>query len=331
MAEANALIDKLKPKTPNNFPAMLEQFRSEIARALPKHLNPDRMARIALTAFRRTPKLAECDPRSVFAAVIQASQLGLEPDTLGRAYLIPYKVNKKLPSGKWESHMECQFIPGWKGLVELMNRSGQGTAWTGAVYEGDEFDFSLGDSPRVRHIPSGEYTDNKLRHVYAVGRPKGCEWPIIEVWTLDRVRVHRDRYNKVGEKHYSFENMEMYARKVVLLQVLKYMPLSPDLIATMEMSHAADAGNQGLTIEGALDGSWVPPAEEENAAAGQTLPDKIKAAAGKPPPPEEPDHTPTGVPPGDIGADESNAGPQEAAPPPSTRQRVKAPAGMILE
>src|SRR3989304_2471431 len=106
-------------KTPKDFPAMLKAFLPEIQRALPKHLDGDRMSRIALTAFRRTPKLAECDPRSVFAAVIQASQLGLEPDTLGRAYLVTYKVNKKLPSGKWEAHYECQFIPGWKGLVDL--------------------------------------------------------------------------------------------------------------------------------------------------------------------------------------------------------------------
>ena len=59
---------------PKNFPAMLEQFKGEIARALPKHINPDRMARIALTAFRMTPKLGECDPRSVFAAVIQLAR-----------------------------------------------------------------------------------------------------------------------------------------------------------------------------------------------------------------------------------------------------------------
>ena len=44
---------------PKGFPAMLEQFKGEIARALPKHINPDRMARIALTAFRMTPKLGE--------------------------------------------------------------------------------------------------------------------------------------------------------------------------------------------------------------------------------------------------------------------------------
>jgi len=230
---------------PANFPAMLESFKGEIARALPRHLNPDRMARIALTAFRRTPKLGECDPKSVFAAVIQASQLGLEPDTLGRSYLIPY--------GR-----ECQFVPGWKGLVDLVNRAGNATVWTGAVFQGDEFDYALGDRPFVQHRPSGEDDPELLTHVYAVGRVKNAKWPVIEVWPISRVKRHRDRYNKVGKRHYSFENLEMYARKVVLLQIIKYMPASADMAAAIALNDAAEVGSQNLSVKDAIDGTWTP-------------------------------------------------------------------------
>lgn len=233
------------------FPGMLKQFKNEIAAALPKHLNPDRMARIALTAFRRTPKLGDCDPRSVFAAVIQASQLGLEPDTLGRSYLIPY--------GK-----ECQFVPGWKGLVDLTNRAGNASTWTGAVFEGDEFDYALGDRPFVSHKPGEESDADKLTHVYAVGRVKGGEWPIIEVWTVGKVKKHRDRYNKVGKRHYSYENFEMYARKVVLLQVLKYMPASSEMAAAIGLNDAAEMGKQGLTVKDAIEGTWAPVPDSED-------------------------------------------------------------------
>ena len=96
---------------PKNFPAMLDQFKGEIARALPKHINPDRMARIALTAFRMTPKLGECDPRSVFAAVIQSSQMGLEVGLMGEAHLVPFGN-------------QCQLIPGYTGLMKLARQSG---------------------------------------------------------------------------------------------------------------------------------------------------------------------------------------------------------------
>lgn len=252
-----------------NFPAMLEQFKSEIARALPRHLNPDRMSRIALTAFRRTPKLSDCDPRSVFAAVIQASQLGLEPDTLGRSYLIPYEKKKKI-NGEWKVvEIECQFVPGWKGLVDLTNRSGNATTWTGAVFQGDEFDYALGDRPFVSHKPGIEFDEEHLTHVYAVGRVKGAEWPVIEVWPIGRVKKHRDRYNKVGNRHYSFENFEMYARKVVLLQVLKYMPASAEMAAAIALNDAAEVGNQNLTIKDAIEGTWAPVSEEE-ASRGNT-------------------------------------------------------------
>ena len=244
-----------------NFPAMLEQFKNEIARALPRHLNPDRMSRIALTAFRRTPKLGDCDPRSVFAAVIQASQLGLEPDTLGRSYLIPY--------GK-----ECQFVPGWKGLVDLTNRSGNATTWTGAVFDGDEFDYALGDRPFVTHKPGEEFDVDHLTHVYAVGRVKSADWPVIEVWPIGRVKKHLARYNKVGKRHYAFENMEMYARKVVLLQVLKYMPASAEMAAAIALNDAAEVGNQGLTVKDAIDGTWAPVPESPEAETenGSELP-----------------------------------------------------------
>jgi recombination protein RecT len=50
----------------------------------------------------------------------------------------------------------------------------------------------------------------------------------------------------VGEKHYALKdnmlNFEMYARKVPLLQVLKYMPQSIELTAAMEASRAAEEG-----------------------------------------------------------------------------------------
>ena len=239
-----------------DFPKMLDKFKGEVARALPKHLNADRIARIALTTFRRNPKLGECDPRSVFAAVIQASQLGLEPDMLGRSYIIPY--------GK-----EAQFIPGWRGLVDLTNRAGNATTWTGAVFQGDEFDYALGDRPFVTHKPGDEFDPEMLTHVYAIGRVKNAEWPVIEVWSIGRVKKHRDRYNKVGKRHYSFDNFEMYARKVVLLQVLKYMPASAEMSAAVALNDAAEVGRQGLTVTDAIEGTWAPVDETVNTETGE--------------------------------------------------------------
>lgn len=246
------------------FPGMLKAFQPEIERALPEHLSGDRMARIALTAFRRNPKLGQCDPRSVFAAVIQASQLGLEPDMQGRAFLIPY--------GK-----ECQFIPGWKGLLDLLHRSGQGTAWTGCVYDGDIVDYIQGDTPRLSVRSGGEYRAEKITSAYAIGAPKKSEYKIIELWPAARIVEHRDRYNKVGDRHYSFKHWEMYARKVVLLQVLKYMPSTPELTKAIALNDAAEVGNQHLTIKDAIEGTWAPVIDDNVAAEEATQETQTKA------------------------------------------------------
>ncbi len=241
---------------PTDFPSMLTAWLPEIKRALPKHLNGDRMARIALTAFRRTPKLADCDPRSVFAAVIQASQLGLEPDTLGRSYLIPYKRNFK-EKGQWKSAMECSFVPGWKGLVDLMNRSGQGTVYTGVIFKDQEYTFTDGSKRELLvHNETSLVDPADITHAFAVGYIKGGMFPVIELWRMAKVLRHRDRYNKVGEEHYSFKQPEMYARKVVLLQVLKYMPCSPELVTAMALNDDAEIGKQHIDLKDAIEGSW---------------------------------------------------------------------------
>ncbi len=155
-----------KPRTINE---VIEAYRPRIAAALPKHIQVERMIRISVNAAKANPKIYSCDPQSIVAAVMLAAQLGLEPGVMGQAYLIPYKN-------------QCTFVPGWQGLLELVNRAGKGTAWTGAVYEGDKIDWCLGDSPYLRHQPCGE--EDTLIGTYAIGRTPVSQFPIIEYWPI---------------------------------------------------------------------------------------------------------------------------------------------------
>lgn len=218
----------------------LNTGKGAVALALPKHLNPDRMLRLAVTAFSTTPKLRECTAQSILASIVVAAQIGLEPGVAGQGYLIPYYDSKNRVN-------ICTFVPGWQGLVGLLNNSGRATAWTGAVFEGDEFAYELGSTPRLFHKPGDKAGDpEKMTHVYSCGKVNGSEMPVVECWGIGRVWAHRDRYNKVGERHYSFKHPEMYARKVVLLQVLKYMPRSIELNNAIV---AADASAMGRTTK----------------------------------------------------------------------------------
>lgn len=126
-----------KPKT---LAKLLDSpnIKAQIANALPKHITADRLARVAITELNRVPALKNCDPLSFMGAIMQCAQLGLEPSIgLGQAYLLPFKNKNK-------GTTECQFIIGYRGMIDLARRSGQMISLSAcAVYEADEFDMSL--------------------------------------------------------------------------------------------------------------------------------------------------------------------------------------------
>ena len=71
---------------------LIKAMEPEIKRALPKVITVERFIRMALSALNNSPKLQECTKMSFLSALLNAAQLGLEPNTpLGQAYLIPYK------------------------------------------------------------------------------------------------------------------------------------------------------------------------------------------------------------------------------------------------
>ncbi len=276
-----------KPKDLLNY---LEKSKNAIAMALPKHLNPDRMMRLALTAFSTTPALRNCTPHSILSSIVVASQVGLEPGIAGQGYLIPYKNT-------------CTFVPGWQGLVGLLNNTGRATAWTGSVFEGDNFKCQYGSDPKLIHEPGQNYGDpDKLTHVYACGKVNGSEMPIIECWPMARIWKHRDRFNKVGKRHYSFEHPEMYARKVVLLQVLKYLPRSIELNNAIVAADAAESGrfvkvdDGGIVVDVDASTSEAPdqaaapidPFEGQNQQQEEQSAPKLRKAAPATPPSADP-------------------------------------------
>jgi recombination protein RecT len=240
---------------------LLTKYRRDMANALPKHIPVDRLTRLVLTEFSRNPALWDADINSLLGAVLQAAQMGLEIGILGQGFLVPFydrKSGKKL----------VQFIPGWQGLLSLVYRDGRAQIATGAVYEGDEFEFSLGTDPHIRHIPKGDCDPTKLKYVYAIAWVKGFDRPLIEVWTAERVWKHRDKINKVGSAHYSFQYPEQYARKVVLLALLDYVPRSVEVSQAIRAEYQAAEG-QAVSLGDIIE---VTPEAGEPSEGEATLP-----------------------------------------------------------
>lgn len=216
---------------------LLEQMKGEIARCLPRHLTPERMTRIALTELRKTPKLQECDPMSFIAAIMQASQLGLEPGIMGSCYLIPFYNSK---SGKYE----CTFMPGYRGFLDLARRSGQIVSLVArAVYENDEFSYEFGLKEDIKHKPC---MDNKgqLIAVYAVALLKdgGHQFDVMSKSEVELIRAT----SKSKDNGPWITNYEEMAKKTVLRRLFKWLPCSVEMQKAVSLDEQQEIGSQDI-------------------------------------------------------------------------------------
>ena len=207
---------------------LIKAMEPEIKKALPKVITVERFTRMALSALNTTPKLKECTQISFLSALLNAAQLGLEPNTpLGQAYLIPYK-NKGV--------MECQFQIGYKGLLDLAYRSPQiQTVQAHCVYANDNFSYELGLNPQLVHKPTmGER--GEPRCFYSLFKTTNGGYGF-EVMSKTAIEEHAKKYSKAYDSDYSpwktdFESM---AKKTVIKQVLKYAPIKTDYIQAMNV------------------------------------------------------------------------------------------------
>lgn len=221
IAKAHAEVAEVKK--PKTLKDLVQQMEGQFAKALPKVITPDRFTRIALTALSSNPKLMECDRNSFLGALMNAAQLGLEPNTpLGQAYLIPFKNTKR-------GITECQFQIGYKGLLDLAYRSGEvATVQAQIVYENDKFEYELGLEPKLVHIPADGERGAAVR-VYAVFKLKNGGYSF-EVMSMDDVKRHAQKYSKAFSSGPWQTNFEEMAKKTVLKKVLKYAPIRSDFI-----------------------------------------------------------------------------------------------------
>lgn len=210
---------------------LLASQKTEIEKALPRHINADRMLRIALTECRKNPELLDCDRASFLGAIIQSSQLGLEPGSaLGQSYLIPFNNTKR-------GIREVQLIIGYRGMIDLVSRSENFPIMLPrAVYEGDEFKYELGLSPVISHRPAQNRDPKaKLTFVYVVAEFKDGR-KIFDVMT--RADIEKIRKNTHVWRDY-YEEM---AKKTVIRHLYKYMPTSVELQRAISLDEQAEAG-----------------------------------------------------------------------------------------
>ena len=199
----------------------IKSMESEIAKALPTVITPERFTRMTLSAISVNPKLAECTPKSFLGAMMTAAQLGVEPNTaLGQAYLLPFRNH---------GQMECQFQLGYKGLIDLAYRSGEvSIIQAHVVCENDEFSYELGLDPQLKHVPATKNRGKAIAY-YAMFKTKDGGYGF-EVMSMEEIQDHAKRYSKSYGNGPWQSNFDEMAKKTVLKKVLKYAPLKSDFV-----------------------------------------------------------------------------------------------------
>ncbi len=203
---------------------------SRLSATLPKHMNADRFLQLAISTVNQTPELAICQPVEVLSCLMKCSTLGLEPDAvdgLGRAYIIPTKI---------KGRQSCRFQIGYKGMLELMDRSGQIKSKNIiAIYEDDNIQLTL-DENGVPHLHTAPVNFN------AVHTPETLQFVFMHVEFLaggyhnaymTKAEIEKIRKRSTaamsGKSSPWDTDYEQMAKKTLIRREFKYMPISIDI------------------------------------------------------------------------------------------------------
>lgn len=234
LASQTKAVAKIDPRQAN-LKDLFERSKGAIAQVVPKHLTADRILKVALAATGRNPKLLDCTQTSILQSVMQAAQLGLEPNgPLGYAYLVPFS-NKYKEDGRDVWRQECQMIIGYRGLIDLARRSGQVDGIEARIVcERDKFRFAYGLNQVLEHEPSIEADPGRIVAVYAIARLKDS-LPQFEVMSRAQVDAIKAK-SKTGKDNYGpwVDHFDEMARKTVVKRIAKYLPLTAELAAAIE-------------------------------------------------------------------------------------------------
>jgi recombination protein RecT len=228
-------------QSPLQAPAHVSNLRVELSRmtqqfeaALPSQIPAERFIRTIITAVQMQPDLLEADRRTLIGACMKAAHDGLLLD--GReAGLSVYKDRQS--GGKTVAYM-----PMVGGILKKIRQSGEiSSIRAHVVYEGDEFDFELGDNERIHHKPNLTQQARPLA-VYAIARFKDgdIQREVMSVAQVERIRA---KATGIGKACWTSEWGEM-AKKTVIRRLAKRLPSSNDLDQVLQSDNAL---SQGIT------------------------------------------------------------------------------------
>lgn len=245
-------VSKTTPQRDIKLLLQSDRVKEQIALALPRHMTPDRMVRVALTSINKNPALLKCTPESLLSCMMQCSQIGLEPD--GRnAHLIPYGD-------------KCTLIVDWKGLVSLARDNGV-VVTPKLVCKNDTFivkeDDGTGRSSIVHCI---DYTKPRGDIFAVYSRAKVGDDVDYEIMTKDEVEQVRINFSRAKDADAWKKSWGEMAKKTVIRRHSKRWPLDAEKAAVFE-ADVEPPVVEAPAKRPVFDGPGIPALPEESSQA----------------------------------------------------------------
>lgn len=245
---------------------LLEKTKDRLGAALDRALTPERVIQVATSLVYRTPHLQTCTRDSIYTAVLQAAELGLDLNpSLGEAYLVP----------RWNKHVganQAQFQIGYQGLLKLARQSGEILAIRAdVVREGDQFEFGYTPDLHLHHIP--QWGDGPIVGAYAVAKLRTGERQAVYLPTAE-IELVRGR-SVAGQSGPWVTDWAEMAKKTATRRLCKQLPRSLEAARAIEIDDLAYQGGPPVVVSS-------PP--RPGLSASQRLAETLAA----PTPPESP-------------------------------------------
>lgn len=163
-------------------------------------------------------------PMSVIQSGLKAAAFDLPIDqSLGYAYIVPFKKNFKDERGEWKSKSEANFILGWKGMNQLALRTGAyKTINVVDVREGELVSYNrLTEEVELDFIEDDELRESKpvIGYVGYYRLVNGAEKTIY--MTVKQIEAHEKKFRKGKNMGWGWQNdWDAMARKTVYRQLI---------------------------------------------------------------------------------------------------------------
>jgi recombination protein RecT len=209
---------------------LVESARSKFAEVAPKWFSVERVVRLALAARSRNQALAECTADSFLLFLMRCAETGLEPIGAGGCWAVPYRNSKT-------GLREVQFIPDWRGLIQLGKKTEQiKHAYGEIVCQNDRISYQKGDDPRLTHEPALTGRGEMIGAYCVVVLPDNSKHiEYMDKGELDGIR----KRSKAANDGPWVTDYEQMAIKTVVKRALKPFASSPEMQTAIAYDNAA--------------------------------------------------------------------------------------------